>query len=84
MATNPFRDINITASPTHYVFRSPSSPAAPCLVINRPSGDMKMVASPVMGGKRVSSIAGILGMIQLRLGAYYLWESYSSGQSSYR
>ena len=72
MASNPFRDINITASPAHYVFRSPSSPNAPCLVVDRPSGDMRMVANPIVGGKRVSSIAGILGMIQLRLDKYII------------
>jgi hypothetical protein len=69
-SVNPFRDINITAAPTHYLFRSPSAPNAAALVIDRPSGDLKMIQSPMLGGKRVTSIAGILGMIQLRLGSY--------------
>jgi hypothetical protein len=66
----PFRDLNITAAPTHYVFKSPSAPNAAALVVERPSGDVKMVQNPMLGGKRVTSIAGILGMIQLRLGSY--------------
>ncbi|KAF8541677.1 SacI homology domain-containing protein [Trichophaea hybrida] len=69
---NPFRDINITAAPTHYLFRSPSAPNAAALVVDRPSGDLKMVESPMLGGKRVTSIAGILGMIQLRLDKYII------------
>jgi hypothetical protein len=71
-AVNPFRDINIHASPSHYTFRSPSSPNAPALVISRPSGDIRMVDSPVLGGKRVTSIAGILGIIRLRLDKYII------------
>lgn len=63
-----FRDINIHASPSHYLFRSPSSPDHPALIIDRPSGDVRMQQNPSLAGKRVTSIAGILGMIQLRLG----------------
>ncbi|KAL7273259.1 Phosphoinositide phosphatase sac1 [Rhizina undulata] len=71
-SVNPFRDINIHASPTHYTFISPSNPNAPALVIDRPSGDMRMVDTPVLGGKRVTSIAGILGIIRLRLDKYII------------
>lgn len=67
-SVNPFRDINVTASASQYTFRSPSSPNAPALVIDRPSGDMRLVESPKAEGKRVTSIAGIMGMIRLRLG----------------
>jgi hypothetical protein len=65
---SPFRDINVHASASHYAFTSPSSPAAPTLVIDRPSGDMRLNDGALLGGKRVSSIAGILGMVKLRLG----------------
>ena len=64
----PFRDINVHASASHYAFTSPSSPAAPTLVVDRPSGDLRLNDGTLLGGKRVSSIAGILGMIKLRLG----------------
>ncbi|RPA97402.1 hypothetical protein L873DRAFT_1829081 [Choiromyces venosus 120613-1] len=69
---NPFRDINITASASYYTFGSPSSPNAPTLVIDRPSGDLRLVESPILGGKRMSSIAGILGIIRLRLDKYII------------
>ncbi|CAZ86027.1 unnamed protein product [Tuber melanosporum] len=66
----PFRDISIIASASHYTFRSPSSPNAPALVVARPSGAMQMTHSPnTMGGKRVT-IAGILGIVHLRLDKY--------------
>lgn len=65
---NPFRDINVTTSESHYTFRSPSTPDAPALVVNRPSGDIRLVDTPALGGKRVTSIAGILGTIRLKLG----------------
>jgi phosphatidylinositol 4-phosphatase len=64
----PFRDLNVHASPTQYTFISPSSPNSPALVVDRPSGDMRLVTNPVLSGKRVTSSAGILGMIQLALG----------------
>lgn len=70
MASLPFRDINVHASTTHYAFTSPSTPSAPTLVIDRPSGDIRLNDGALLGGKRVSSIAGILGMIKLRLGIY--------------
>ncbi|PWW71980.1 hypothetical protein C7212DRAFT_302427 [Tuber magnatum] len=69
---NPFRDINITASASHYTFGSPSSPHAPALVIDRPSGDMRLIESPILGGKRMGSVAGVLGIIRLRLDKYII------------
>jgi len=68
MASLPFRDINVHASASHYAFTSPSSPSLPTLVIDRPSGDLRLNDGALLGGKRVSSIAGILGMVKLRLG----------------
>ncbi|KAG8532985.1 uncharacterized protein KY384_001767 [Bacidia gigantensis] len=64
----PFRDINVHASNSHYAFTSPSTPSAQTLVVERPSGDLRLSDGPLLGTKRVSSIAGILGMIKLRLG----------------
>ena len=64
----PFRDINVHASPSHYAFTSPSSPSAQTLVVSRPSGDLRLNDGALLGAKRVSSIAGILGIIKLRLG----------------
>lgn len=64
----PFRDINLHASPSHYAFTSPSSPQAPTLVVDRPTGDLRLNDGPLLGAKRVSSIAGILGIIKLKLG----------------
>jgi hypothetical protein len=68
MATLPFRDINVHASASHYAFTSPSSPSAATLVVDRPTGDLRLNDGALLGGKRVSSIAGILGMVRLRLG----------------
>lgn len=68
MAALPFRDINVHASASHYAFTSPSTPSAPTLVVDRPTGDLRLNDGGLLGGKRVSSIAGILGMIRLRLG----------------
>lgn len=67
---NPFRDISVTVSESHYTFYSPSTPDAPALVVNRPEGDIQLVDSPDLAGRRVTSIAGILGIIKLRLGGY--------------
>jgi phosphatidylinositol 4-phosphatase len=70
----PFRDINVKVSPDSYIFTSPSSPDAPSLVIDRPTGDLRLSegnASSAKRASRVSSIAGILGVIQLRLGWSY-------------
>lgn len=64
----PFRDVNVHASNSHYAFTSPSSPSAPTLVVERPSGDLRLNDGSLLGAKRVSSIAGILGMIRLKLG----------------
>ncbi|KAF7926584.1 hypothetical protein EAE99_005779 [Botrytis elliptica] len=68
----PFRDINVHASTSHYAFTSPSSPSAPTLVVDRPTGDIRLNDGALLGGKRVSSIAGILGMIKLRLDKYII------------
>ncbi|KAL8635575.1 MAG: hypothetical protein Q9228_006946, partial [Teloschistes exilis] len=66
----PFRDINVHASTSHYAFTSASSPSAQTLVVERPSGDIRLNDRSLLGAKRVSSIAGILGIIQLRLDKY--------------
>lgn len=63
-----FRDINLHASPSHYAFTSPSSRQAPTLVVDRPTGDLRLNDGPLPGAKRISSIAGILGILQLKLG----------------
>ena len=68
----PFRDINVHSSTTHYAFTSPSTPSAPTLVIDRPSGDIRLNDGQLLGGKRVSSIAGILGIIKLKLDKYVI------------
>lgn len=71
VAKFPYRDINLKVTNDAYSFASPSSPDAPALVIDRPTGDVRLSEGPVQTTKRVSrvsSIAGILGMIQLRLG----------------
>lgn len=67
-ATLPFRDINVHASSTYYAFSSPSSPNSPTLVVDRPSGDLRLNDGKLTGGHRVSSISGILGIVKLRLG----------------
>jgi phosphatidylinositol 4-phosphatase len=64
----PFRDINVHASASHYAFSSPSTPSAPTLVVDRPSGDLRLNDEKLLGSRRVSAIAGILGIISLRLG----------------
>lgn len=64
----PFRDINLHASPSHYAFTSPSSRQEPTLVVDRPTGDLRLNDGPLPGAKRISSIAGILGILKLKLG----------------
>lgn len=66
----PFRDINVKVSGDAYTFTSPSSPDAQALIIDRPTGDLRLSEGSLPSGRatRVSSIAGILGVIQLRLG----------------
>lgn len=67
----PFRDINLKVTNDAYTFTSPSSPDAPALVLDRPTGDIRLGDAnpqPAKRATRVSSIAGILGIIQLRLG----------------
>lgn len=68
----PFRDINVHASTSHYAFTSPSSPSTQTLVVERPSGDLRMSDRALLGAKRVSSIAGILGIIRLGLDKYII------------
>lgn len=68
----PYRDINVKIANDSYTFTSPSSPDAPALVIDRPTGDVRLSEGSAASAKRttrVSSIAGILGIIQLRLGS---------------
>ncbi|KAH8693724.1 putative phosphoinositide phosphatase [Talaromyces proteolyticus] len=68
----PFRDINLHSSPSHYAFTSPSTPNAPTLVVERPTGDLRLNDGSLLGTKRVSSIAGILGIIKLKLDKYII------------
>ncbi|GLI78929.1 phosphoinositide phosphatase sac1 [Penicillium ochrochloron] len=68
----PFRDVNLHASPSHYAFTSPSSPQAPTLVVDRPTGDLRLNDGPLSGAKRISSIAGILGIVKLKLDKYII------------
>ncbi|KAK4231699.1 phosphoinositide phosphatase SAC1 [Podospora fimiseda] len=73
--TLPFRDINVQTASDSYIFSSPSSPNAPALTIDRPTGDIRLSDASLLSGKRVSrvtSIAGILGIIQLRLDKYII------------
>lgn len=68
----PYRDINVKVASDSYIFTSPSSPDAPALIIDRPTGDVRLSEGSGATAKRasrVSSIAGILGIIQLRLGS---------------
>lgn len=64
----PFRDINVHVGKSYYAFTSPSSSPAQTLVVERPSGDLRLDGESLSGAKRVSSIAGILGIIKLGLG----------------
>ncbi|KAH9822938.1 Phosphoinositide phosphatase SAC1 [Teratosphaeria destructans] len=68
----PFRDLNVYASSSYYAFTSPSSPDAPALLVDRPSGDLRLQDGKLSGGSRVSSISGILGIIKLRLDTYVI------------
>ncbi|KAL9093096.1 MAG: hypothetical protein Q9159_000455 [Coniocarpon cinnabarinum] len=72
MALYPYMDINLHASDTHYAFLSPSNPHAPTLLVERPSGDLRLSESKISGAKRISSISGILGIIRLRLDKYII------------
>ncbi|KAM0715933.1 hypothetical protein Q7P37_008447 [Cladosporium fusiforme] len=71
-ATLPFRDINVHASSSYYAFSSPSSPDAPTLVVDRPTGDIRLSEGKITGGHRVSNIPGILGIIHLKLDSYII------------
>ncbi|KYK54171.1 phosphoinositide phosphatase [Drechmeria coniospora] len=71
----PYRDINVRVTVDAYTFTSPSSPDAPALIIDRPTGDVRLANAGLQAGKRatrVSSVAGILGVIQLRLDKYVI------------
>jgi hypothetical protein len=73
--TLPFRDINVQISSDSYIFTSPSSPNAAALCIDRPTGDIRLTDASLLAGRRVSrvtSIAGILGMIRLSLDKYII------------
>ncbi|SPO02540.1 related to SAC1 protein [Cephalotrichum gorgonifer] len=71
----PYRDINVQVADSTYTFTSPSSPDAPALVIDRPTGDIHLDHGAAGMGSRpyqVMSINGILGIIQLRLDKYVI------------
>ncbi|OAA62904.1 phosphoinositide phosphatase [Niveomyces insectorum RCEF 264] len=71
----PFRDINVQVASDCYVFKSPSSPDAPALVIGRPTGEVHLDDAALLSSGRVTrvfSIKGILGVIQLRLDKYVI------------
>ncbi|KAF4125077.1 phosphatidylinositol 4-phosphatase [Geosmithia morbida] len=71
----PYRDINLKVANDSYTFTSPSSPDAPALILDRPTGDARLSEGSISSSKRVSrvsSIAGILGIIQLRLDKYVI------------
>ena len=73
MATSyPYRDINVHSSPSQYAFSSPSNPSAPTLVVDRPSGDLRLHDGKLLGTQRVLGVAGILGIISLRLDKYII------------
>lgn len=69
LSPKPFRDINVYATTNSYSFSSPSTPQAPVLNIDRPTGDVRL-SDGKQNGQRISSIYGILGIIGLRLGQY--------------
>lgn len=69
----PYRDINLKVTSDAYTFTSPSSPDAPALILDRPTGDVRLsegALPPAKRASRVSSIAGILGIVQLHLGQW--------------
>ncbi|KAI1762320.1 putative SAC1 protein [Hypoxylon sp. FL1150] len=70
--TLPFRDINVHVAADSYTFTSPSSPNAPSLIVDRPTGDVRLSETTSFPKRvsRVSSISGILGFIRLRLDKY--------------
>ncbi|KAH7147005.1 SacI homology domain-containing protein [Dactylonectria estremocensis] len=72
----PYRSINVKVANDSYTFTSPSSSDAPALIIDRPTGDVRLSEGSVASAKRttrVSSIVGILGIIQLRLDKYVIF-----------
>jgi len=69
----PYRDINVQIADSSYTFSSPSSPDAPALVIDRPTGDVHLNHGQSMGRPyQMMSINGIMGVIQLRLDKYII------------
>ncbi|CAJ2499918.1 Uu.00g027710.m01.CDS01 [Anthostomella pinea] len=73
--TLPYRDINVHVAADSYTFTSPSSPNAPGLIVDRPTGDVRLsegTSYPSKRASKVSSVAGILGMIRLRLDKYVI------------
>jgi hypothetical protein len=67
----PYRDITVQVADSAYTFTSPSSPDAPALVIDRPTGDIHLdhgASGLAPRTYQVMNINGILGIIQLRLG----------------
>ncbi|PHH86930.1 hypothetical protein CDD83_9569 [Cordyceps sp. RAO-2017] len=69
----PYRDVNLRVTHDAYIFASPSSPDAPALLIDRPTADIHLADPGLHSAKRasrVSSVAGILGVVQLRLDKY--------------
>ncbi|KAL1961028.1 hypothetical protein VTO42DRAFT_4916 [Malbranchea cinnamomea] len=68
----PYRDINLLVSPSQYAFCSASSASAPTLIVERPTGDLRLDKASSHDAKRVSSIAGILGIIKLKLDKYII------------
>ncbi|CAK7237786.1 Phosphoinositide phosphatase sac1 [Sporothrix eucalyptigena] len=71
----PFRDINVQVSPDCYIFKSPSTPNALAMTVDRPTGEIRLNDAALLSGKRVTrvfSIKGILGVIQLRLDKYVI------------
>ncbi|KAI5309725.1 hypothetical protein KEM55_002554, partial [Ascosphaera atra] len=70
-----FPDINLLVSPSHYAFKSPSAPDSPSLIIHRPSADIQLDHADSLShlrARRVSTIAGILGIITLKLDKYII------------
>ncbi|KAI8959826.1 putative SAC1 protein [Daldinia sp. FL1419] len=73
--TLPYRDINVHVAADSYTFTSPSSPNSPALIVDRPTGDVRLSETSHLPSKRVSrvsSIPGILGFLRLRLDKYVI------------
>ncbi|KAK2741216.1 hypothetical protein FQN57_005678 [Myotisia sp. PD_48] len=68
----PYRDINLLACPQYYAFKSASSSSALSLVVDRPTGDMRLASPSTHAAKRISSVSGILGIVKLKLDKYII------------